>query len=321
MNSGIDDPRTVGLSSLAVRHLCQVSGIHVIDFFPQPVAPTIPCAEMSVFAEGLDHPEGLAFDADGALWAGGEAGQIYRIFEGKTKQIGSVGGFCLGLTISPRQELLVCNLGLQSLQRVDRSGRILAAIDRVDGQRLETPNFSVFDRDGNLYFSDSGKWNGANGCVYRLRASGVVEKFAGPFAFANGLCLNAAEDSLFVVESQRDRVTRVPIRGDGTPGTGEVYASGLARVPDGVAMDKEQNLYVTCYATDCLYRVNPSGVVTLFAYDPDGTMLARPTNAAFGGPDGRDLYVANLGRWHITRLRTETPGQSLAGCEARTMTP
>lgn len=267
---------------------------------------------MSVFAEGLDHPEGLAFDTDGVLWAGGEAGQIYRIIEGRSEQVENVGGFCLGLTISRQQELFVCNPGLHALQRLDRRGRVLATIDAVNGHKLQTPNFSVFDNEGNLYFSDSGGWNAKNGCVYRLRASGVVEMFAGPFAFANGLCLNAAEDSLFVVESQSDCVTRVPIRSDGSAGPAEIYASGLARVPDGVAMDLDQNLYVTCYATDCLYRVTPAGAVELFAYDPEGTILARPTNAAFGGPDGKDLYVANLGRWHITRLRTETAGQPLA---------
>jgi len=292
----------------------------MMDFFPQPVAPTIPCSEMSIFAEGLDHPEGLAFDAEGVLWAGGEAGQIYRIVEGKVEQVGNLGGFCLGVTISRRQELFVCNLGLHALQRVDRSGRVLATIDNVDGQKLETPNFSVFDSQGNLYFSDSGKWHAGNGWVYRLRASGIAERFAGPFAFANGLCLNAVEDSLFVVESQLDRVTRVPIRSDGAAGPAETYASGLARVPDGIAMDSEQNLYVTCYATDCLYRITPAGAVELFAYDPEGTILARPTNAAFGGMDGKTLYVANLGRWHITQLRMETAGQPLAAsARARTI--
>ena len=35
--------------------------------------------KLSVFAEGLDHPEGLAVHPDGSIWCGGEAGQIYRI--------------------------------------------------------------------------------------------------------------------------------------------------------------------------------------------------------------------------------------------------
>lgn len=267
---------------------------------------------MSVFAEGLDHPECVAFDEDGALWAGGEAGQIYRVREGKTEQVADVGGFCLGLTFSTTQELFICNLGLHALQRTDREGRVLETIEQVGGRRLQTPNFSVFDREGNLYFSDSGEWNKGNSWVYRLRKSGRAEPFAGPFAFANGMALSAEGDALFIVETQRDCVTWLPIRADGTAGTPEVYAQGLARVPDGVVLDAAGNLYVACYATDCIYRIRPDRTIELFAFDPEGTMLARPTNAAFGGPEGKDLYVANLGRWHITRIPTDTPGQLLA---------
>jgi gluconolactonase len=284
-----------------------------MEFFPQPVDPIVSCRRMTIFAEGLDHPEGLAFDGEGALWAGGEAGQLYRIGkEGRVEQVASVGGFCLGLTFSRAQELFVCNLGLHALQRVDRSGRVLQTIEQVGGRRLQTPNFSVFDMDGNLYFSDSGEWNAGNGCVYRLRRDGVAEFFAGPFAFANGMALSASGDALFIVESQRDCVTRLPIRSDGTAGEPEVYASGLARVPDGVVLDAAQNLYVTCYATDCIYRVRADRTVELFAYDPEGTILARPTNAVFNGPSCTDLFVANLGRWHITRIPIDTPGPPLA---------
>ena len=41
--------------------------------------PQISLQEFEIFAEGLDHPEGLAFDAEGNLWAGGELGQVYKI--------------------------------------------------------------------------------------------------------------------------------------------------------------------------------------------------------------------------------------------------
>ena len=33
----------------------------------------------SIFCDGLDHPECVAVHPDGTVWAGGEAGQIYRI--------------------------------------------------------------------------------------------------------------------------------------------------------------------------------------------------------------------------------------------------
>ena len=70
--------------------------------------PLIPIRRFRSFAEGLDHPEGLAFDRDGFLWAGGELGQIYRINRrGKVQEIARLGGFCLGLTFSRSQELFV----------------------------------------------------------------------------------------------------------------------------------------------------------------------------------------------------------------------
>lgn len=78
--------------------------------------PEVPIDRFAFFAEGLDHPEGLAFDNDGNLWAGGEAGQIHRInSEGKVKTVTTVGRFNLGLTFSERQQLYVCNFKLGAL--------------------------------------------------------------------------------------------------------------------------------------------------------------------------------------------------------------
>lgn len=276
-------------------------------------SPLISTNAFVSFCDGLDHPEGLAFDKDGNLWAGGELGQIYRIDpDGRVEEVARLGGFCLGLSFSPQHELWVCNSGLHQLMCVDGSGRVLEAIANADGTPLATPNFSVFDRVGNLYFTDSGEWDKANGRVCLRRFDGRVENFAGPFHFANGLALSADERSLFVVESQRDAVCRIPILDGLVAGTPEVYASGLARVPDGLVLDAAGNLYVTCYASDCIYRVSPQREVRLLAFDPEGTRIARPTNAAFGGSDFDDLYVANLGRWHIGRVHLGVPGQRLA---------
>ena len=287
-----------------------------MEFFPQPVTPVVAVNELSACAEGLDHPEGLAFDGAGTLWAGGEAGQIYRIVGSEVETVASVGGFCLGITISREQEIFVCNAGLHSLQRLDRDGKVLATWDNVNGRPLATPNFSVFDAHGNLYFSDSGTWNKHDGVVYRLSPDGKMAVFAGPFSFANGLALSANGDYLFVAESQRDQVSRVEVLSNGQAGARDIYASRLARIPDGLALDAAGNLFVTCYATDCIYRVTPERLVELYAFDPEGTVLARPTNIAFGGADRKTMYVANLGRWHITSLPSSVPGQLLAGQES-----
>jgi hypothetical protein len=41
-------------------------------------------------------------------------------------------------------------------------------------------------------------------------------------------------------------------------------------------------------------------------------MLACPTNIAFGPADADMMYVANLARWHICRVRAGVGGQKLA---------
>jgi gluconolactonase len=275
--------------------------------------PNMPLDRFEVFAEGLDHPEGLAFDSDRNLWAGGEEGQIYRIdTKGRVKLINTLGGFNLGLTFSPKQDLYVCNSKLRTLIRIDRKGRVLQSWQRVGNYRLRTPNFSVFDREGNLYFTDSGKWLKNDGFLFVLRPNGEVEELLGSLAFPNGLSLSADERTLYVVQSTRNNVLAVPIKADSQIGRPRVFAKDLHRVPDGAALDAEGNLYVTCYASDNIYRVTPEGKVSLFAWDPQGTMIARPTNAAFGGDKFDEIYFANLGRWHICRTRAGVKGQLLA---------
>jgi len=274
--------------------------------------PAIPLDRFEVFADGLDHPEGLAFDRDGTLWAGGEQGQVYRIdTKGRVKEIARLGGFNLGVTVSPRQDLFYCNFKKHALVQVDRKGRVLNSWDRAGSYRFRTPNFSVFDSNGNLYFSDSGEWQQDDGCVLVLRPNGKVEMFAGPFAFANGLSLSADERTLYVVESTADAVTALPVRADGTAGRPRKFARNLHRVPDGCGLDRQSNLYVTTYASDDIYKVTPAGKVSLYAHDPHGTMLASPTNVAFD--NNGYMYFANLSRWHICRVRTGVKGQRLAG--------
>ena len=143
-------------------------------------------------------------------------------------------------------------------------------------------------------------------------AGGSLKVFApGPFHFTNGLALDAAERHIYVVESNLDRVVRVEIRADGTAGIPEVYAEGLVRVPDGLAFDATGHLYVTTYASNCIYRVSPDRDVELLCQDVENLLLCQPTNCAFGGVNFDQLYVANLGRNHLSVLDLKTKGQRL----------
>jgi gluconolactonase len=280
--------------------------------------PEVPLEKFEIFAEGLDHPEGLAFDLDGNLWAGGELGQIYKINrKGKVRTVATLGGFNLGLTFSRQQELFVCNFKLGALIQLDRSGKTIRSWERAGRYHLRSPNFSVFDSDGNLYFSDSGEFKKNDGFLFVLRPNGKIEQLLDQLSFPNGLSLSADQRTLYVVQSTKDNMLAVPILKSGSIGKPRVYASGLHHVPDGAAFDADGNLYVTCYASHNVYRVAPNGTVSLFAHDPEGTMIASPTNLAFGGANFDEMYFANLSRWHICRARVGIRGQLLANQLAR----
>ena len=273
----------------------------------------IPVDRFETYANGLDHSEDLAFDSEGILWAGGELGQVYRIPEkGRIEKVTSIGGFCLGLTFSAADQLFICNAGLASIVKVEKNGASSLFADSAGSHKLRQPNYSVFDSEGNLYVSDSGEWEKTSGCIVRYDPRGRGEIFLeGPEPFPNGLALSADERFLFIARSRTDDVLQVEIRNDGSAGDRAVYAGGLERVPDGLAFDVAGNLYVSCYASDNIYRVSAGREVTLLTYDRDGTAIARPTNIAFGGTDRDYLYVANLGRWHINRVKLGIAGQPL----------
>ncbi len=270
------------------------------------LAPEIPIDRFEIYANGLDHPECLAFDRDGFLWAGGEAGQVYRIAPDRSVDIiAEMGGFCGGVAWSPDDsELYVCN-PRHGIVRVKRSGEWRVFASHAGAHRLVCPNYGVFTRNGDFYVTDSGVWNKHNGFLLRFRPDGCGEIVAGPFGYANGLALSAGEQRLFMVESDADRVLEIDLGS----GRAAVYTEGAGRFPDGLALDRTGNLYVSCYASDDIHRIGPSGEKTLFAYDPWAILLSRPTNLAFR--DGF-IYVSNLGRRSITRARTGCAGKPLA---------
>jgi len=262
-----------------------------------------------VFASGLDHPECVALDSSGNVWAGGEAGQVYRIDPSSAvSTVAALGGFNAGIAFSPLdQSLYVCNTKL-GLFRVETDGRHALFAAEAEGHKLVCPNYPVFDRRGRLYVSDSGKWKQRNGFILRFDADGSGRVIGGPFGYANGLALSADQRWLFMVESDSDRVYRFELTSDDQLGSGEVYAENVGRLPDGLALDEAGILYVACYASDEIWRISPSREKTLLAWDYHAILLSRPTNLAWGvgnsgGEDADVLYVANLGRDTITRAR------------------
>lgn len=116
--------------------------------------------DITIFADGLDHPECVAVHPDGTVWAGGEAGQVYRISaDGKfIEEVTNTGGFVLGISFSPDASwLAICDLKKKCVWKYDLHTKLLSVFSDGSSRKFITPNYSVFDEQGNLYVSDSGK--------------------------------------------------------------------------------------------------------------------------------------------------------------------
>jgi sugar lactone lactonase YvrE len=281
----------------------------------------LPLSRATVFADGLDHPECLAVHPDGSIYAGGEAGQIYKVSaDGRgVEEVGSTGGFILGLAISPDGTwLAACDLRQKTVFKLELHSRTLSEFTRGGaGGPFSIPNHVAFTPDGELYVTDSGAFRQVSGRIYKFDPHGNGGVWHhGPFNFANGIAIGPDGASLYLCCTWLPGVERVEIRPDGTPGRRSVYARIPKALPDGLAFDARGNLYVSCYTPARIYKVSTRRQVTVLIDDWEAHTLCNPTNIAFSGKNFDQLFAANLGRWHLARIDLRVRGLPLASHRA-----
>jgi hypothetical protein len=120
--------------------------------------------EFTTLAEGLDHPEGATVGPDGTVYAGGEAGQIYRIApDGTPEAYADTGGFLYGVTVDGGGNVYGCDMGRGEIVRVDPTGAVTTYSRGTEEHPLRVPNFAAFDDAGVLYVTESGDWGADDG--------------------------------------------------------------------------------------------------------------------------------------------------------------
>ena len=116
----------------------------------------------------------------------------------------------------------------------------------------------------------------------------------------NGICFSPDHQRLYVADSGKgQRIGAFPVDKDGKLGAPVFW---IAQGSDGMRCDALGNLWTT-------------GLAGLTVYSPEGKPLVEiqcpstPTNCAFGGADGKTLFVT--ARKHLCRLPVLVAGAPL----------
>jgi gluconolactonase len=251
----------------------------------------------TVFREPSGRANGQVFDRDGVLY------------------------HCEGAEFGPHGGRRITRTNL-------RTGSYEVVTDRYEGARYNSPNDICVDGAGRFYFSDP-RYGARDDLeldvegVYRIDPDGAVARIlAQPqIERPNGVAVTQDSRLLYVVDTSNDpggsrKLWRFELDERGGPHDGRVlhdFAPG--RGGDGMELDLDGNLYVAAGIDHPRGPQEtadvPAGVYVL---SPEGSLLGRipipedpVTNVAFGGADGRTLYVT-AGK-SIFATRVDVPGQ------------
>lgn len=196
---------------------------------------------------------------------------------------------------------------LSSYQLADGTRSVLA--QTFQGRRFNSPNDLTVRGDGTVYFTDPTFQRGnrpdemaGRTSVFRVNGDGVFlvdDTIAQP----NGVVLSPDGGTLYVGGNSAGKIYKYPVLADGSTGPRTEFANVSG--PDGATIDCAGNLY---------WASHSDGRVHVFA--PDGTALgtvtagANTTNAAFGGADGRTLFITSgtWGNFGVYQIRLNVPG-------------
>jgi gluconolactonase len=78
--------------------------------------------------------------------------------------------------------------------------------------------------------------------------------------------------------------------------------------PDGLAMDSQGRLAIAHVGMGCVWIVDEFGEPV---YRVRSCAGKHTTNAAFGGPDGRSLFITESGSGSILRAELDVPGKPM----------
>lgn len=241
-----------------------------------------------------------------------------------------------GQTFDQQGRLLHCEgaefgyeLGGRRITRTNMETGINEVLtDSYEGQKYNSPNDICVDGNGRIYFTDpcyDDRSIMEMDCdaVYRIDGDGSVKRILTQpdIQRPNGIAVTQDSKHLYVVDScpvvgGNRKIWHFDLDDAGQPSNQTlVWDFGEGRGGDGMRLDINGNLYIAAgLTTPRGPHEAPTVPAGIYIVTPDGDMLGRIpvpedtlTNLAFGGDDGRTIYITAGKTIYTTRVNT--PGQ------------
>jgi len=174
------------------------------------------------------------------------------------------------------------------------------------------PNDITINRRDQLFASDP-DWKQSTGRIWRIDPDGKAAVLDSAMGTTNGIELSPDEKTLYVNESVQRKIWRYDVDARGNVSGKRLFTEFADGGLDGMKCDLAGNLYVTRWGT---------GTVAVFS--PQGKLVREiklkgrnVSNLAFGGKDGRTVFVTLQDRGCLETFRVDVPGKRF-GLKKRT---
>jgi sugar lactone lactonase YvrE len=252
--------------------------------------------------------EGPACDREGNLYAVNYARQhtIGKVTpQGEASVFielpnGSIGN---GIRFDSQGYMLIADYTNHNVLKVDMQTRQIEV--RAHEPTMNQPNDLAIGGNDIVYASDP-NWKESTGQIWRVGTEGACTRLEGNMGTTNGIEVSPGEDKLYVNESVQRNVWVYDLSPKGEINNKRLLIQFPDYSMDGMRCDVEGNLYITRHGKGTVAVVSPAGKV-LREISLPGKM---PTNLAFGGPDGRTVYVTEADRCNAVVFRADLPGRS-----------
>lgn len=262
-----------------------------------------------VFTQGI---EGPAVGSDGHLYLvnferEGTIGRVTSTHEGKGEAElfielpeGSIGN---GIRFDADGFMYVADYVGHNILRIEMATKEVDV--HAHNPSMNQPNDIAISASGVLYASDP-KWADDSGQLWRIDRDGSTHLLQADMGTTNGIEISPDDKHLYVNESVQSRIWVFDLLANGDLANKRLLIDFTDHGMDGMRSDSEGNLYVARYGAGVIAVVSPTGEL-LREVPLKGK---KPTNLAFGGEDGKTVYVTLQERGAIETFRAEFPGRS-----------